>query len=342
MPRGRRPLRPHFRLHQRNPPIPSFAMPLPCLLRPIVAGALLALPFAFLRAADFQVITVRGTVTSVSGAWNSTVVAGTTFVLTTQVDLAAPDRDPSATGGKFETSAAPFSFLVGDYTFSTTGTTIEITNGATEDGYEFENDSRFTVNGFNNIKVKTRLESNNVALLSSTALPVQQFPATAFDNKRTIEFRSDNGQLDGRIDSYAVTGLTQTAPATTRRLINLSTRGKVEAGDDRMIAGFVIQGADTKRVLIRALGPSLSASRVANPLANPSFQVFNSAGQLVGGNDDWQADAAAAEIQSLGLAPTNANEAASILTLPAGPFTAVISSANNVPGTALVEVYELP
>ena len=299
------------------------------------------MPAAFLAAADFQVITVRGTVTSVSGAWNSTVAAGTTFVLTTQVDLAAPDRDPLATEGKFETPAAPFSFLVADYTSSTTGSTIETTHRADEDGYEFENDSRFSVGGFNNIKVKTRLESNNVALLSSAALPVQQFPITAFDNKRTIEFRSDNGQLDGRIDSYSVPGLTPAAPAVTRRLINLSTRGKVEAGDDRMIAGFVIQGADTKRVLVRVLGPSL-AGRVANPLANPTFQVFNSAGQPVGGNDNWQTDAAAAEIQSLGLAPTNANEAASILTLPAGPFTAVVASVNNVPGTALVEVYELP
>ena len=170
---------------------------------------------------------------------------------------------------------------------------------------------------------------------------MQQFPIASFNDKRTIEFRSDNGQLDGRIDSYSVTGLTQTAPATTRRLINLSTRGKVEAGDDRMIAGFVIQGSDTKRVLVRALGPSL-AGRLANPLANPSFQIFNAAGQQIGGNDNWQTDAGAAEIQALGLAPTNANEAASILTLPAGAFTAVVSSANNVPGTALVEIYELP
>ena len=179
-------------------------MPLPCFLRPVVACAAVLLPAALVSAADFQVITVRGTVTAVSGAWNPTVAAGTTFVLTTQVDLAAPDRDPSATGGKFETPAAPFSFLVGDYTFSTTGTTIEITNSATEDGYEFENDSRFTVNGFNNIKVKTRLESQQRRrCFSSTALPVQQFPVTSFDNKRTIEFRSDNGQLDGRIDSYS-------------------------------------------------------------------------------------------------------------------------------------------
>ena len=124
------------------------------------------------------------------------------------------------------------------------------------------------------------------------------------------------------------------------KLINLSTRGSVGTGDSVMIAGFVVNGNAPKRVLVRALGPSLAAAGVPNLLADPTLELFSASASLAT-NDDWAATQAA-EISATGVAPTNAKESAIVATLPPGTYTAIVRGAAGTTGNALVEVYELP
>ena len=123
-------------------------------------------------------------------------------------------------------------------------------------------------------------------------------------------------------------------------LLNISTRGPVGSGDDVMIAGFIIQGDRERRVLVRGLGPSLAAAGVANPLMNPTLEIHDQNGQ-VAANDDWRSDQET-EIAAAGLAPGDDRDAAVILSLWPGAYTAIVRGKDNTAGNALVEVFALP
>ena len=130
--------------------------------------------------------------------------------------------------------------------------------------------------------------------------------------------------------------------APLSRLINISTRAWVGAGDSVLIGGFVVGGSEPKKVLIRAIGPSMTAAGVTGALTNPSIRLTTVSGQPVAANDNWQNGANAAEIQSLGLAPSDFREAALLLTLdPQTPYTPIVEGVGGATGVALVEVYEI-
>ena len=128
------------------------------------------------------------------------------------------------------------------------------------------------------------------------------------------------------------------------RLANISTRGSVLTQDNVMIGGFILGGTNMQpaRVVVRAIGPSLSQSGIANPLANPTLELFNGDGLSVGFNDDWQDDASqAAELQSLNIAPTEPAESAIVMILPPGLYTAVVAGQSGATGVGLIEVYDV-
>ena len=128
---------------------------------------------------------------------------------------------------------------------------------------------------------------------------------------------------------------TPTAP-----LVNLSARGQVRTGGDVMIGGFVIQGSGPQTVLVRARGPSLAAYGVAGTLANPSLQLVRSSDQVtIASNDNWGSAANAAAISASGYAPADALEAAILVTLEPGAYTAIVSGAGGSTGVAIVEVF---
>lgn len=125
-------------------------------------------------------------------------------------------------------------------------------------------------------------------------------------------------------------------------LLNISTRGQVEIDPNALIGGFFLGGTDSKRVLVRAIGPSLAAANVPNPLADPILELRDGNGALLGSNDDWGSSSNHAEIQASGIAPTNPKESAILQVVPAGPFTAIVRGVNNTTGVGSVEIYQLP
>ncbi|HVF70884.1 MAG TPA: DUF4394 domain-containing protein [Chthoniobacterales bacterium] len=122
---------------------------------------------------------------------------------------------------------------------------------------------------------------------------------------------------------------------------NISTRGRVGTGEDQMIAGFIIQGGASNRLIVRGLGPSLGPLGVNNFLPDPVLTVFDGNGVQIATNDNWKSNQQS-EITQTGLAPSNDLEAAVTGTVPPGLYTAIVSDKNGATGVGLVEIYKLP
>ena len=145
----------------------------------------------------------------------------------------------------------------------------------------------------------------------------------------------------GTVTSTAAT-LTVVPPSSgDSRLINISTRAQVGTGGDIMIAGFVIGGTGSKRVLLRATGPAL-APFLAGTLADPTLELTTLSGTTLATNDNWDSDNAAAIAAGPGTHfAAGSKDAALIITLPTGQYTALVRGAGNTTGIALVELYDL-
>jgi hypothetical protein len=148
-------------------------------------------------------------------------------------------------------------------------------------------------------------------------------------------------------------------PAGSARLINLSTRATINVGGNVVIGGFVVTGTESKRLLIRGVGPSLAQFGVTGVSTDPAVVVYNSAGQALASNDDWSAAsvglsaeappqgaaalvaAAASSAGAFALEP-GSKDAALVITLGPGAYTVHISDKNSGSGAALIELYELP
>jgi hypothetical protein len=127
--------------------------------------------------------------------------------------------------------------------------------------------------------------------------------------------------------------------ASPARLANIATRGLIQPGDKLMIAGFIIQNGQV-RAVVRAIGPSLTAFGISNALADTTLQLRDQNGVVVLENDDWKTSQQA-ELESTGLQPTNDLEAALVVTLPPGQYTAQVRGKPESTGTGVVQVYFL-
>jgi hypothetical protein len=141
---------------------------------------------------------------------------------------------------------------------------------------------------------------------------------------------------------FVAPGATPVPTPPRRRLANIATRVSVQGGQNDGIAGFIKRNAATKRVMVRALGPSTGIGGGA--LQDPVLRVFDSTGAQIATNDNWRTTQQA-EISASGLAPKNDTEAAVIINLTDAAarsnYTAILSGANGGIGIGLVEVYDL-
>jgi hypothetical protein len=145
----------------------------------------------------------------------------------------------------------------------------------------------------------------------------------------------NGGTGNGVIEVYDL------AASASPVVANLSTRGFVGAGDNLMIAGVIIGQGDPPIMVFRALGPSLANFGVANPLLDPTLELYDNNGNLIANNDDWQNPQIQA-VRATNLAPSNTKEAAIVSAfLSPGNYTAVVRGKNNTTGVAIVESYRI-
>jgi hypothetical protein len=129
-------------------------------------------------------------------------------------------------------------------------------------------------------------------------------------------------------------------PGAASKLGNLSTRGPVGSGQNVMIGGTIVTGPDSAQVMFRALGPSLAAVGIQNPMSDPMLELFDANGARISANNNWK-DTQQGAIAGAGFAPTNDLESALLADLLPGNYTAVVSGVNDGTGIALVEAYHL-
>jgi hypothetical protein len=122
---------------------------------------------------------------------------------------------------------------------------------------------------------------------------------------------------------------------------NLAVRGDVKTGDNVLISGLILGGGTPKRVLLRAVGPSLKSPLGSAVLDDPFLELHDANGVTLTSNDNWKNASNASEIQATGLAPSNDNESAILMPLAAGNYTAIVRGVNGDTGIAVAEVYKL-
>jgi hypothetical protein len=129
---------------------------------------------------------------------------------------------------------------------------------------------------------------------------------------------------------------------TGAQLVNISTRLRVQTGDNIPIGGFIIAGNEDKRVIVRGLGPSLKANNqpLQGRLQDPVLELHDGSGAVVASNDNWK-DTQKTEIEQTGIPPADDRESAIVKTLKPGHYTAVLRGKNNSTGVGIIEVYDL-
>jgi hypothetical protein len=198
-----------------------------------------------------------------------------------------------------------------------------------------------------NWKINDQTGQSQEADIQATTIPPRNdlesaIVATLSPGSYTAVLAGKNGGTGvGLVEVYDL------AQGANSRLANISSRGFVNTGDNVMIGGFIAGGpsGDSARVLVRALGPSLTNSGVAGALGDPTLELHDGNGATIASNDNWKfrpdGTSQQAEIEATTIPPTNDLESALVRVLPPGNYTAVVRGTNNSTGIGLVEVYNL-
>lgn len=155
--------------------------------------------------------------------------------------------------------------------------------------------------------------------------------------------RSQNNASDITDDAtYTVRGNAFCGIREFGKLLNISTRSRVQTGDNVAIGGFIVTGSGAKKVILRGIGPSLRSSDAPfqGRLEDPTLELHDSAGTVIASNDNWK-DTQADEIIATGIPPSDDKESAIVRTLEPGAYTAVLRGKDGSTGVALVEAYDL-
>ena len=141
----------------------------------------------------------------------------------------------------------------------------------------------------------------------------------------------NNGTGVGLVEAY---DLNRTVDS---KLGNISTRGLVQTGDNVLIAGTIVVGQVSQKVIVRGIGPSLN---ITGKLDDPILELRDPNGGLIASNDNWRTDQEA-EIIATTIPPSNDLESAIVRTLAPNSYTTIVRGVNGTTGIALVEAYGL-
>ncbi|ACB76105.1 CHRD domain-containing protein [Opitutus terrae] len=161
----------------------------------------------------------------------------------------------------------------------------------------------------------------------------------------TVKLLAGGAYLNVHSDVYPggeIRGQVQVSNRTTEsRLVNVSNRGWVGTGDQVLITGFVIEGGEPLRVLVTARGQSLAAAGVTGVLADPMVSLHDAQSRQLLTNDKFTETFGAGELPAIGYGPSNLDEAALLVILPPGAYTAITSGVGGTTGIAISEAYEV-
>ena len=223
-------------------------------------------------------------------------------------------------------------------------------------------------NNLQNFPVLTAIESLTIPMFRITGtlqstpnapFRIEFFNNSAYDASLFGEGQSYVGSVDVSTNAsgnatftFDSPGSTVTATATDAdgntsefsapppsQLLNISTRVRVLTGEDILIGGFIVTGSGPKKVLARAIGPSLVSEGVSGALEDTVLELFDGSGASIAVNDDWRSNQA--EVEETGIPPTHNAESAIVRTLAPGAYTAMVRGKNGGTGIGLVEVYDL-
>lgn len=155
----------------------------------------------------------------------------------------------------------------------------------------------------------------------------------------TINTTGFTGQVNYSAGSITMTVLTIGTP-TPSQLLNISTRMRVQTGENVLIGGFIITGTDPRQVIIRAIGPSLSIF-FPGALADTTLELFQG-NTLLASNDNWRVPSQnESDVLATGIPPGDNLESALVRTLQPGTYTAIVRGNGGASGIGLVEAYAL-
>jgi hypothetical protein len=193
--------------------------------------------------------------------------------------------------------------------------------------------------------------------LSEAFAAIGAFPLNPSSRDAALVSALAAGAFTAQITVNSAPGLVlaevyDTVPQSGARLINVSARAQVGQGEQALVAGFVISGGASMRVLIRAVGPGLEQFGVGSVLADPQLDLFRGAVRIER-NDDWASGAAGqpsrevlanifAQVGAFGLDGAGSRDSALLVALEPGTYSAQVSGVGGALGVALVEIYEVP
>ena len=169
---------------------------------------------------------------------------------------------------------------------------------------------------------------------------VVTLPSVNTSKARIMVQAVGNVYFDISDENFTITG-PNVAPVPSK-LLNISTRTRVQTGDNVMIGGFIVTGTENKNVVLRAIGPSLSSNGtpVVGRMEDPTLELLDSTGNRIAFNDNWKNSDQRQEIVDQNLQPRNDRESAIARTLAPGVYTAIVRGKNSSVGIALVEAYD--
>lgn len=194
--------------------------------------------------------------------------------------------------------------------------------------------------------------ATNADLIGSAFTAVGAFPLATSSRDAAMLSSVTSGNYSAQVAGKSLTSgialaeIYDAAKSTTPRLINLSARGQVGTGDNVLIAGFVLEGNAPKQILVRAVGPTLTSFGVTGVIADPQLTLYVTGSSTpLQQNNDWAGTPALkAAFTATGAfsLPDTSKDAAILITLNPGNYSAVVSGVNNATGVGMVELYEVP